>query len=89
MGRANSAAGAGAGAAAEGAMGGNMKGAAMQGGKAAMDDWKKTGAGAMAPPAAPAADAADADAGTADAAAEDAAEAGGDVDAADDGVPIE
>ena len=40
MGRVNSAAGAGATGAAAGAMGGDMKGAAMGGGKAAMDDWK-------------------------------------------------
>jgi hypothetical protein len=39
-----------------GAMGGNTKGAAMDGGKAAVGDWQKTGvAGAVAPPAAGAA----------------------------------
>ena len=54
MGRVNSAGSAGAGAAAPAAMGGNYKGAAQQGGQAAMDDWKKTGAGPIPEPVAPA-----------------------------------
>lgn len=79
MGRVNSAAGAGVGAAAQGAMGGNLKGAAMQGGQAAVADWQKTGAAAAAGASAPAANAPAVNAPAADTGTNDAG-AGTDTD---------